>query len=360
MISLATCVDGRTLLYDATLYEFRLERDLVSYADVSALDKHAHLHWNAPEQRDWFRKINPADLDRCNRRALNRHGNGFSGLSPEEQVQADAKRDDSVLAGKIVDADPALVRAVADALEEQGLLGRGGGAPQTVIGMPAGMESLSQLQKQEGRKMTMMEHYLMRQILKNDDKEKSRREKREAEMRAKAEKTVAKEKKELESTSKISRAQKRVATRDRDEERSVKEYSDKALKAHSAYRADSAGSGGMSIDQALAAVEMGTASRVQGQGGGYGAYPGQQQAVAYYDSYGNPLRPEPDAMLPSMGQRAYAVSEEEKALTEMRERNLARQSQYTMASSDVPGMDAAASATRARASTATRSTPTER
>lgn len=186
MISLGTIVDGRPLYYDAALYEFRVSRNIVGYDEVVALDRAGHVQWAAAEQRDWLYRINPADLDRCNRAALGRHGNGYEGLSPEEQVQCDARRDDSVLAGKIVDADPALVRAVADALEQQGLLGTSGapgagGVPGTtpVVVLPEGMEALAQVQKQEGRKMTVLEHYLMRRILKNDDRQKARREKEE-------------------------------------------------------------------------------------------------------------------------------------------------------------------------------------
>ena len=348
MIGLATCVDGRALYYDATLYEFRLERDLVSYADVLELDNHAHLAWYAPEQRDWFRKINPADLDRCNRRALNRHGNGFEQLSPEEQVLADAKRNDSVLAGKIVEADPALVRAVAEALEEQGLVGRAtAGMPQMVIGMPQGMEALSQLQKQEGRKMTVGEHFLMRQILKNDDKEKAKREKFEQRRAGKAKARIEKDEEALERRASISRAQKGVARKDREREQEVKRYSKQALGAASDYMQGGVrASEGASLDQALTAAQVNVMQQMQFrqmQAGAPAAQfaAGQGADIVYYDSEGNPIRPELDAMRPSMGQRMYNMSEEERALTEMRERNLAEVWRYQSEATHVPGMEEA-------------------
>ena len=62
-MQLGICVDGRTLTYDARLYEFRLARELVSLQDLRALDAHAHIRWAALEQRDWFRRINASDLD---------------------------------------------------------------------------------------------------------------------------------------------------------------------------------------------------------------------------------------------------------------------------------------------------------
>lgn len=178
MILLGALADGRALRYDATLYEFRVDRTVVTYRDVVALDQAGHVQWQAAEQRDWLYRINPADLDRCNREALGRHGNGYEGLSPEEQVQRDARRDDSVLAGKIVEADPALVRAVADALEQEGLL-RAGAPEEPAVVLPEGMEALAQVQKQPGRSMTVMERYLMHRILKHDDRQKARREKAE-------------------------------------------------------------------------------------------------------------------------------------------------------------------------------------
>ena len=361
MIHLGTCVDGRALHYDATLYEFRLDRSLVSYSDVRELDNHAHLTWNAPEQRDWFRKINPADLDRCNRRALNRHGNGYEQLSPEEQVLADAKRDDSVLAGKIVDADPALVQAVAAALEEQGLLGRAGapaGAPQVVIGMPQGMEALSQLQKQEGRKMTAAEHYLMRKILKNDDKEKAKRERYAAKLEASEAREEEKESQALSRKASINRAQKRVARKDKKRERDVRNYSDQALQEFAGYDASGHNREDLTAEQAFARADAGAWDLIEEINGrqaaqatarpGYGHAAAAQQATVYYDSYGNPIRPEADAMRPSMSQQAYHLTEEERALYAMRQRNLAEQAQYQAPSNNVPGMDEARGGKRKR------------
>ena len=187
MIRLGVCADGRELSYDPTLYEFHIAREVVAYKDVADLDMHAHIHWHAGEQHDWFRRINPADLAACNQRALAAHkGDWYAGMTPEERVQADAARDDSVLAGKIVDADPALVHAVVNALEQQGLVG----APSTAGQMPAvnplaasnlpkGMEALSQFERAQSadRKMTAAEKRLMNKILKNDDKAKAKREK---------------------------------------------------------------------------------------------------------------------------------------------------------------------------------------
>lgn len=194
MICLGTISDGRPLFYDATLYEFRLDRAVATLGEVRELDEAGHILWLAPEQRDWMRRINGADLDRCNREALGRHGMEYDQLSPEEQVQADAKRDDSVLAGRLVDADPALVAAVADALEQRGFAPSA--APDapgaTAAVLPEGMEALAQLQKQEGRKMTVLEHYLMRRILKNDDRQKARRERAEEAVQEKAAKDAAK------------------------------------------------------------------------------------------------------------------------------------------------------------------------
>lgn len=176
MICLGTISDGRPLFYDAALYEFRLDRAPVSLAEVRGLDDAGHIAWLAPEQRDWMRRIDTDDLDCCNRDALGRRGADYGLLSPEEQVQADAKRDDSVLAGKIVDADPALVAAVADALGQRGVAVASAAAAGPSAELPEGMEPLAQLQKQPGRAMTPLEHFLMRRILKNDDREKRRRE----------------------------------------------------------------------------------------------------------------------------------------------------------------------------------------
>lgn len=225
MIALGTLIDGRGLAYDATLYEFRVERSVVSFADVAALDRAGHIAWLAGEQRDWFWRIDPTALDRCNREALGRHGNGYEGLSPEEQVLADAKRNDSVLAGKIVDADPVLVQAVAAALEEQGLLG--GSAPaHPAVAMPQGMEALGQVQKQEGRKMTVLEHYLMRQILKNDDKAKVKREKKDAQLEEAVVKEEEAAKAELEENAEVHKGQARMAKKEKATERDLRKRSE--------------------------------------------------------------------------------------------------------------------------------------
>ena len=336
MITLGTCIDGRALSYDATLYEFRLDRAVVAYKDVAALDAHAHITWNAPEQRDWFKRINPSDLDACNRRALKRHGNGYDALSPEEQVQADAARDDSVLAGKIVEADPALVRAVVDSLEAQGLVGHASHAHATTAGyaMPIGMEPLAQLQRQEGRQMTLMEHLLMRRILKEDDKAKLKREKQAAHAEAALEREEEREAAQLEGKGKISSGQARMARKESRDEEALRKRS-------AAMQVQKQGqTGGMTIDHALAMAETGASARlhvvsdamttVAGSAGGQ---------ITYTDSYGNPIRPEADAMRPSLSQVAYGISEEEAALTEMRARNLAEQSRYQTQATDVPGME---------------------
>ncbi|MDO4503504.1 MAG: hypothetical protein Q4D06_10095 [Coriobacteriia bacterium] len=221
MIQLGTIVDGRELYYDASLYEFRVARNVVTYQEVQELDRHAHVNWLAPEQKDWFRRINPVDLDRCNRRALDRHGNGYEGLSPEEQVQADAKRNDSILAGKIVDADPALVQAVIAEMEKQGVFAQAAvdaGAqavnPLATMELPRGMEELSQLAKHEKRQMTPLEGILMRRILKNSDKAKLKREKEAAKAIDEAEKQLEAEEQELKENHNIAKAQKAAAKRE--------------------------------------------------------------------------------------------------------------------------------------------------
>lgn len=223
MISLGTTGNGRRLAYDPVLYEFRLEREQLGYAELQALDRRGCVRWAAPEQRDWFRRLDAAQLERCNRRALQLHGSGQAALTPEEQVLADARRDDSVLAGKIVEADPALVHAVALSLEEQGLLG--GQGQQPVIGMLQGMEALSQLQKQPGRKMTVMEHFLMRQILKNEDKEKARQQKAQESQEEAAVKEEAAAKEELEKRGKIDAAQRRMEKKEAREEAALRRRS---------------------------------------------------------------------------------------------------------------------------------------
>ena len=189
---LGTCKDGRLLSYDASLYEFALASTVVTLSDVRALDDRALIHWRANELRDWFSRVDEADLAACHERALNeRNAASYDELSAEQRVLADAARDDSILAGKIVDADPALVHAVANQLIEEGLLAPSSqvrsaeGAdvnPLAVMDLPRGMEPLSQLERAKGpnRKMTRSEARLMCKILKNDDKAKEKRERHEA------------------------------------------------------------------------------------------------------------------------------------------------------------------------------------
>ena len=287
-MQLGFCIDGRALTYDVRLYEFRLARELVTLDEVRELDAHAHIRWLAPEQRDWFRRINPRDLEACSRRALARVGNSrYADMTPEERVQADAARDDSVLAGKIVDADPALVQAVAAKLEEQGLLGQVASSvvnsnPLASANLPKGMEALSQMERHHGgdRKMTAAEKRLMKKILKNDDKEKARREKLAAQAGSKAADTAEGEK--------ASTPQARITS------------------------------------DAINVV----AGDMQ-----HHRFP----EIHYTDSAGNPLRPEADAVRPDMEQLVSAVSEEERALNEMRERN--RKAESELYATDVPGMD---------------------
>ena len=289
-MQLGTCIDGRALTYDTRLYEFRLARELVSLQDLRALDAHAHIRWAAPEQRDWFRRIKAADLDACNRRALARTGSSrYAGMTPEERVQADAARDDSVLAGKIVDADPVLVQAVAAKLEEQGLLGAGfmqtGPVnPLASANLPKGMEALSQMERHHGadRKMTAAEKRLMKKILKNDDKEKARREK-----------LVAK------------------------------------AGVQESKPSDEKGAHGATPQSRITSTAMNiVAADTQ-----HHRFP----EIHYTDSQGNPIKPEAGAVRPDMEQLADAVSEEERALNEMRKRNRAAESE--LYATDVPGMD---------------------
>ncbi len=339
MIRLGVCSDGCDLNYDATLYEFRHEREVISYEDVLEMDQRGLVRWMASEQRDWFHHINPVDLDTCNRRALSRHGGGFERLSAAEQVALDAKRNDSVLEGKIVEADPAVVHAVLEELRQSGMLEHVGTAsPYAGAVMPDGMESLSQLQRQPGRKMTMTEHYLMRKILKNDDKEKARREKQFAAIEQKMQRESQREEKKLRGRADIQQAQKRVADKDRDEENAVRRYSERALGQYASYQGRAANIDEMTIDQALDRVEA-SLTRVPhvGECASYPANVGS--GIQYYDSQGNPIRPDVDAVNPSRSQVAYGMSEEERALREMRERNLAAQSLHTQQSASVPGME---------------------
>lgn len=340
MIQLGTIQDGRILSYDATLYEFRVSRNVVTHADVAELDRAGHISWLAPEQRDWFWRINPQDLDRCNREALGRHGNGYEGLTPEEQVLADAKRDDSVLAGKIVDADPALVRAVADALEAQGLVGHASHAhtTQPTVVLPQGMEALGQLQNQEGRKMTLMEHFLMRQILKADDKAKLKREKEADSIEAAALKEEEREEAALKKNGKIHKGQKRMEKRESQREQELRQRSVNMQVEKQA----PAKQHGMTAEQALAMAETGASARLHVTADAMTAVASQATGnVQYYDSYGNPIRPEADAIRPGMTQVAHQLSAEEKALVEMRERNLAAQAQVSGPATEsyVPGME---------------------
>ncbi len=267
MILLGSTRDGTQLFYDAALYEFRLGRKLVEYSEVRALDLEARIAWGAPEQRDWFYRIDLAVLDRCNREALQNHGDADYGLTPQDQVAAHAKRDDSILTGKIVEADPSLVQAVALALEDQGLLGQQA-LPQMAVSMPAGMESLAQLQRQPQRKMTVLEHVLMRQILKNDDKAKAKREREQDAVEQAVAKDVLKAAKHLESHSDISKGQRFMAKREQADERKLRSRSqnmqvEKDTKAQAKREA---------FEEDMGRLEASTASRVIGQP----AVPGMQ------------------------------------------------------------------------------------
>ena len=350
MIQLGTIVDGRPLAYDASLYEFRVDRTVVTYKEVWDLDVHGHLNWLAPEQHDWFHRINPADLDRCNREALGRHGNGYEGLSPEEQVLADAKRNDSVLAGKIVEADPALVHAVVEEIEKQGLLSAvPAGMPVQVANplaaatLPTGMEALSQLAKHENRQMTPLEGLLMKRILKNDDKAKAKREK-DAEKNVQAmEKEQQKEERELEKTGNITKAQRRKAAKEEREQRGLETRS--AAGASAGAGAGVSGQGATPVSHVVSDAMTAYAAAASQPGGRFSAVQGHPQAafsqVVYYDSQGNPIQPEPDAMRPSLSQNQAYMTAEEKALTEMRARNLAQSASMDLQATNVPGMDGA-------------------
>ena len=294
-MQLGTCIDGRALTYDAALYEFRLARELVSLEEVRDLDAHAHIRWLAPEQRDWLRRINARDFAACNHRALAHAGDGrYANMTPEERVQADAARDDSVLAGKIVDADPALVQAVAAKLEEQGLLGQVMPGqpmaynPLAAANLPKGMEALSQFERHQGadRKMTSAEKRPMKKILKNDDKEKARREKLAA------------------------RAGAQTGGSDAD---AASADGQKASSPQSRATSDA-------INVVAASTQ-------------HHRFP----EIHYTDSAGNPIAPAADAVRPDMEQLANAISDEERALNEMRERNRAYEA--TQEVTDVPGMD---------------------
>ena len=340
MIQLGTISDGRPFAYDAALYEFRVARSVVSYEDVAELDRAGSIAWLASEQRDWFWHINPQDLDRCNREALGRHGNGYEGLSPQEQVLADAKRDDSVLAGKIVDADPALVRAVADALESQGLIGHASHAHATkpTVVMPQGMEALGQLQNQEGRKMTLMEHFLMRQILKADDKAKLKREKEVGAIEAAVLKEEERAEEGLKKRGKIQAGQKRMEKKEAAREQELRRRS-ASMKVEKDAPVPQTG---MTMEQALAMAETGASAHMHVTADAMTTKAAAATGgIQHYDSEGNLIRPEASAMRPSMQQVAHRLSAEEKALVEMRERNLAAQAQVAGPAGDVyvPGME---------------------
>ena len=189
---LGKCSDGRALSYDEALYEFRLDGDPVGLRHVLHLDDRGLVRWRAMELRDWMRRIDPAALQECHRRAEDEAWlTGGKELTPEQQVLADAARDDGVLAGRLVDADPALVQAVADELEKRGLVGKAvaktsdeaagedaGTNPLAEMDLPRGMEALSQMERAQDAKrdMTRAERRLMKRILKNDDKAKAKRE----------------------------------------------------------------------------------------------------------------------------------------------------------------------------------------
>ena len=174
-VRLGTTREGLALSYDTRRYEFALDDRPAGLEELRALDADGLIDWLASEQRDWFRRVEPAALSACQARALAEAADGE--LSPEERVRADAARDDGILAGKIVDADPALVQAVADALTRGGFSAELAN-PLAQLELPKGMEALSQFERAEGsrRKMTPDEERLMRKILKNDDRQKGRRE----------------------------------------------------------------------------------------------------------------------------------------------------------------------------------------
>ncbi len=342
------------LSYDVGLYEFRIAGTVVELEELRDLDARADVWWVAAEQRDWFRAIDADDLAACNARALRAFGRGVydpatDTRTPYERVRDDAKRDDSILEGRVVDADPVLVQAVADALEQRGL-GGGGTAPAAGYVLPQGMEALSQLQRQEGRKMTMLEHFLMRQILKNDDKEKVRREKEAASIEKEEQRDAEREERALKRRANVSVHQRRRAKRAAREESKLRERAQRGAPpepgAGGPGRRAAPKEDGITYDQALAAVEASAAGRLRAE-----AAEAQQNAPAplpsavspfvAVDSNGVPLRPDPGAMRPSLSQLSYEPSEEEKALTEMRARNLEEQSRYEVGTTDVPGMNEA-------------------
>lgn len=183
-VRLGRCGDGRALHYDSAAYRFYLGDRRVSYDEIAALDRRGEVAWLAGEQRDWFNRIDRADLDACAAAACDR-ALAADALDPYEQVRRDARRDDSVLEGRLVDVDDALVRAVIDRLEIEGALARGSDSAETTESplaaavLPEGMEPLGQVVKREGRSATALERVLARCIMRNDDKAKARRERRE-------------------------------------------------------------------------------------------------------------------------------------------------------------------------------------
>ena len=66
---LGTTADGRTLTYDASLYEFFLDGEQASFADAQMLDARGFLRWRADVLRDWFVHIDSTALASCNARA---------------------------------------------------------------------------------------------------------------------------------------------------------------------------------------------------------------------------------------------------------------------------------------------------
>lgn len=74
MVNLGASADGRTLEYDADLYEFWLSNQPVSYDDVRALDARDWIRWCDPRLREWFVKIERDALAACHRRAVQAAG----------------------------------------------------------------------------------------------------------------------------------------------------------------------------------------------------------------------------------------------------------------------------------------------
>ena len=210
---LGWCLDKGQLTYDAVRFEFSIAGERTSYESVIDLDDRALIRWRAMEQRDWMRRLDADLLRTCHENALlERASSSGRNLSPSEQVLADAARDDGVLAGAIVEADPALVQAVADELQKRGMalagsmrqqhsqqspdgpdpspkagdlrISRSGaedsgtGNPLAQMDLPRGMEALSQMERAQPdrRDMTYSEKRLMKKILRNDDKAKAKRE----------------------------------------------------------------------------------------------------------------------------------------------------------------------------------------